>query len=179
MPIVSASVTWNGASFHLKLDTAEPVEAFRLQLQKLTGVPCAGQKIMGFPGGVLKACAWSDIALKGDRISVAMCGESVASSEVAPEAISSSSRVTVAIVTTQGAVISLPDLPSDCLVGRLKLMLSQPPHSCGAPSSLKLVYKGKRSVRMLVLGIVALFLCAIASHSFTFHPSFLELCIPA
>ena len=143
MPIISATVTWNGAPFHLKLDTAEPVEAFRLQLQKLTGVPCAGQKIMGFPGGVLKMCAWSDVALKGDRISVVMCGESVASSEAAPEVISSSSSVTVAIVTTQGALISLPDLPTDCLVGRIKLLISQPPHSCGAPGSLKLVYKGK------------------------------------
>ena len=139
MPIISASVTWNGASFHLKLDTAEPVEAFRLQLQKLTGVPCAGQKIMGFPGGVLKACTWSDVALKEGKISVAMCGEA------APEAISSSggSCVTVSIVTTQGAVISLPGLPTDCLVGRIKLMISQAPHSCGAPGSLKLVYKGK------------------------------------
>ncbi len=144
MPIISATVTWSGASFHLKLDTAEPVEAFRLQLQKLTGVPCAGQKIMGFPGGVLKACAWSDIAIKGDRISIVMCGESVAP-EAAPVEIlpSGGNCIAVAIVTTQGAVISLPDLPTDCLVGRIKLMLSQPPHSCGAPGSLKLVYKGK------------------------------------
>ena len=144
MPIISATVTWSGASFHLKLDTAEPVEAFRLQLQKLTGVPCAGQKIMGFPGGVLKACAWSDIAIKGDRISIVMCGESVAP-EAAPVEIlpSGGNCVAVAIVNTQGAVISLPDLPTDCLVGRIKSMLSQPPHSCGAPGSLKLVYKGK------------------------------------
>jgi hypothetical protein len=69
MPIFPVVVTWKGASFNIKLDTAEPVENFRLQLQTLTGVPCAGQKLMGFPGGVLKASSWTEVALKGDKIS--------------------------------------------------------------------------------------------------------------
>ena len=73
---------------------------------------------------VLAVCR-SVIVLKGGRISVVMCGESVAP-EAAPVGIFSSGGncVTVAIVTTQGATISLPDLPADFLVSRIKSMIS-------------------------------------------------------
>jgi hypothetical protein len=298
MPIVPVVVTWKGASFNIKLDTAEPVEDFRLQLQALTAVPCAGQKIMGFPGGVLKASSWADVALKGDKISVVMSGESVpapaahsspslaiisckvtfnfvkgpcvgrvithdfdagatvaqmkqylqqehgacdprthslvlvweeqgikltddamtaaalgvvicitvnvakkgsadilASAPSPSVALPSSTAYSkqsathqlsggfidnssasaaaatahvlqpsqlpnisegasmpssilakllkVTVKTAQGAVMCIADLPADCLIGRIKLLLSQPPHSCGQPVSMKLIYKGK------------------------------------
>jgi hypothetical protein len=87
MTIISAIVTWKGATFNVKVDTVKPVEQFRLQLQTLTGVPCDGQKIMGFPGGVLKASSWDEILLKGDKISVIMSGESdPAAAAAAPSA---------------------------------------------------------------------------------------------
>jgi hypothetical protein len=299
MPIVPVVVTWKGASFNIKLDTAEPVEVFRMQLQALTAVPCAGQKIMGFPGGVLKASSWTDVALKGDKISVVMSGESVpapaahsspsfaiitckatfnfvkgpcigrvithdfdagatvaqmkqylqqehgacdprthslvlvweqqgiklrddaltaaalggvicitvsiakkgtadllasaplpsvalpssaicskqSATQQLPGGFISSSTAGAAATTTayvlqpsqlpkisegasmpssilakllkvtvktaQGAVMCIADLPADCLMGRIKLLLSQPPHSCGQPVSMKLIYKGK------------------------------------
>jgi hypothetical protein len=168
MPIFPVVVTWKGASFNIKLDTAEPVEKFRLQLQTLTGVPCAGQKLMGFPGGVLKASSWTEIALKGDKYSVVMSGESVtapapasatatvdvlqpshppSSSEGASSSSETSSSLAkllkVTVKTAQGAAMCLPDLPADCLMGRIKLLLSQPPHSCGQPVAMKLAYKGK------------------------------------
>jgi len=169
MPIVPVVVTWKGASFNCKIDTAEPVEVFRLQLQTLTGVPCASQKLMGFPGGVLKASSWTEIVLKGDKISVVLSGESAAAPAPASAAASATgtadvpqpsqlSKISegasmpssspakllkVTVKTAQGAVISLTDLPVDCLMGRIKLLLSQPPHSFGQPVSMKLVYKGK------------------------------------
>lgn len=165
MPIVPVVMTWKGASFNIQLDTAEPVEVFRLQLQMLTGVPCAGQKIMGFPGGVLKASSWTEIVLKGDKISVVLSGESAAapapasaaatadvpqpshrpkSSEGASTSSSSLAKLlTVTVKTAQGAALCLADLPADCLMGHIKLLLSQPPHSCGQPVTMKLVYKGK------------------------------------
>ena len=168
MPIVPVVVTWKGALFNIKLDTAEPVEIFRLQLQTLTGVPCAVQKLMGFPGGVLKASSWTEIALKGDKISVVMSGESVTapapasatatvdvpqpshpptSSEGASTSSETSSSlaklIKVTVKTAQGAAMCIADLPADCLMGRIKLLLSQPPHSCGQPVSMKLIYKGK------------------------------------
>jgi len=169
MPIVPVVVTWKGASFNCKIDTAEPVEVFRLQLQTLTGVPCAGQKLMGFPGGVLKASSWTEIVLKGDKISVVLSGESAAAPAPASAAVSATgtadvpqpsqlSKISesasmpssspakllkVTVKTAQGAVMCLTDLPVDCLMGRIKLLLSQPPHSCGQPVSMKLVYKGK------------------------------------
>ncbi len=179
MPVITVVVTWKGSSFNIKLDTAEPVEAFRLQLQALTDVPCSGQKIMGFPGGVLKASSWAEIPLKGDKISVIMSGERIAASAAVtatpppgpadsdcaaaaaavsqlsllpnPQRIESDPSVTaattttlvkVAVKTTQGAVMFLPELSSDCLIGRIKMLLSQPPHSCGQPVDMKLIYKG-------------------------------------
>jgi hypothetical protein len=38
--------------------------------------------------------------------------------------------------------MSLPELAPDCLIGRIKMLLSQPPHSCGQPVNMKLIYKG-------------------------------------
>ena len=175
MPIVPVVVTWKGASFNCKIDTAEPVEVFRLQLQTLTGVPCAGQKLMGFPGGVLKASSWTEIVLKGDKISVVLSGESAADPAPASAAASATSAadvpqpsqlskisegasmpssspaklLKVTVKTAQGAVMCLTDLPVDCLMGRIKLLLSQPPHSCGQPICMKLVYKGKLDTRVL------------------------------
>jgi hypothetical protein len=175
MPVIPVVVTWKGSSFNIKLDTAEPVEAFRLQLQALTDVPCSGQKIMGFPGGVLKASSWAEIPLKGDKISVIMSGERAAAcasgtanpdppaSDCAAAAVSqlyllpSSQRVEsdpsvsaattttllkVTIKTAQGALMLLPEIAPDCLIGRIKMLLSQPPHSCGQPVDMKLIYKG-------------------------------------
>jgi hypothetical protein len=153
MPIISTTVTWKGASFTVNLDTAIPVEEFRLQLQALTGVPCARQKIMGFPGGVLKASSWDDVAIKGNKICVIMSGESEAAAAAAapsveastPEVsrpsqpnnvvdIASSSRdatmINVTVKTTQSSIMRLLSIPADTLVGRIKILLSQPPHSC-------------------------------------------------
>ena len=166
MPIISAVVTWKSASFNVNLDTASPVEEFRLQLQALTGVPCARQKIMGFPGGVLKASSWDDIAIKGNKICVIMSGESEAAAAAAapsveaatPEFsrpsqpinvvdIASSSRdaimINVTVKTTQSSMMCLRSIPADTLVGRIKVLLSQPPHSCGQPVAMKLIYKGE------------------------------------
>ena len=166
MPIISTVVTWKGASFNVNLDTASPVEEFRLQLQALTGVPCAGQKIMGFPGGVLKASSWDDIVIKGDKICVIMSGESEAAAAAAapsddaatPEVsqpsqpinvvdIASSSRdailINVTVKTTQNSIMCILSIPADTTVGRIKVLLSQPPHSCGQPVAMKLIYKGE------------------------------------
>jgi hypothetical protein len=179
MPVIPVVVTWKGSSFNIKLDTAEPVETFRLQLQALTDVPCSGQKIMGFPGGVLKASSWAEIPLKGDKISVIMLGERIAASaagtanpppgppasdcaaaaaadsqlsllpnpqriesEPSVRAATTTTLVKVAVKTAQGTVMSLPELAPDCLIGRIKMLLSQPPHSCGQPVDMKLIYKG-------------------------------------
>ena len=165
MPIISASVTWKGAdaSFNVKLDTTRPVEEFRLQLQALTGVPCARQKIMGFPCGVLKASSWDDVAIKGNKICVIMSGESEAAAAAAapsddaatPEVsqpinvvdIASSSRDAivnnVTVKTTQNRIMCILSIPADTTVGRIKVLLSQPPHSCGQPVAMKLIYKGE------------------------------------
>ena len=170
MPIISTVVTWKGASFSVKLDTASPVEEFRLQLQALTGVPCARQKIMGFPGGVLKASSWDDIVIKGDKICVIMSGESEAAAaapsveaetsaaaatpqvsrpsqpiNVAEIGSSSSDAmlINITVKTTQSTIICLRSIPADSLVGRIKVLLSQPPHSCGQPVAMKLIYKGE------------------------------------
>ena len=170
MPIISTVVAWKGASFSVKLDTASPVEEFRLQLQALTGVPCARQKIMGFPGGVLKASSWDDIVIKGDNVCVIMSGESEAAAaapsveaETAAAAattqvsrpsqpinvaeIGSSSSdamlINITVKTTQSTIICLRSIPADSLVGRIKVLLSQPPHSCGQPIAMKLIYKGE------------------------------------
>ena len=177
MPVIAVVVTWKGSSFNIKLDTAEPVEAFRLQLQALTDVPCSGQKIMGFPGGVLKASSWAEIPLKGDKVSVIMSGERVAASAAgtansdppardcaaaaaavsqlcllpSPQRVESDPSVSAATTTTllkvtvktaQGALMLLPEIAPDCLIGRIKMLLSQPPHSCGQPVDMKLIYKG-------------------------------------
>jgi hypothetical protein len=179
MPVIPVVVTWKGSSFNIKLDTAEPVEAFRLQLQAFTDVPCSGQKIMGFPGGVLKASSWAEIPLKGDRISVIMSGERIAASaavaatpppgppvsdcvaaaatvsqlsllpnqqriesEPFVSAATTTTLVNVAVKTAQGNVMFLPELSPDYLIGRIKMLLSQPPHSCGQPVDMKLIYKG-------------------------------------
>ena len=147
MPIVPVVMTWKGSLFNIKLDTAQPVEVFRLQVQALTAVPCAGQKIMGFPGGVLKASLWTEVALKGDKISVVMSGESVTAAVPAPASTSAATHVLqpsqlpkssegvlvpsfslakllkVTFKTAQGAVMCITDLPADCLVGRIKLLL--------------------------------------------------------
>jgi hypothetical protein len=188
MPVIPVVVTWKGSSFNIKLDTAEPVEAFRLQLQALTDVPCSGQKIMGFPGGVLKASSWAEIPLKGDKISVIMSGERIAASaavtatpppgplasdcaaaaaavsllsllpnpqriasEPSASAATTTTLVKVAVKTAQGAIMLLPDLAPDCLIGRIKMLLSQPPHSCGQPVDMKLVYKGVIHMLAVVL----------------------------
>jgi hypothetical protein len=166
MPIISTVVTWKGASFNVNLDTASPVEEFRLQLQALTGVPCARQKIMGFPGGVLKASSWDDVAIKGNKICVIMSGESEAAAAAAAPSveaatpqvsqpsqpinvvdIASSSRdattINVTVKTTQSSIMCLLSIPADTLVGRIKVLLSQPPHSCGQPVAMKLIYKGE------------------------------------
>jgi len=170
MPIISTVVTWKGASLSVQLDTASPVEEFRLQLQALTGVPCAGQKIMGFPGGVLKASSWDDIVIKGDKICVIMSGESeaaaaapsveagTAAAAATPEVsrpdrpinavdIGSSSSdampINVTVKTTQSTIMCLRNIPAGTLVGRIKVLLSQPPHSCGQPVAMKLIYKGE------------------------------------
>lgn len=154
----------------MKINTSEPVQAFRLQLQALTNVPCANQKIMGFPGGVLKASSWTEIPLspKVDKISVVMSGESAAATSVspAPAAPASSSGclavaddaalLDVAVKTGQGAVISFPQLSRECLIGRIKLLLSQTPH-CGQPVNMKLIYKGKPHVCTFFLFFVFLF----------------------
>jgi hypothetical protein len=166
MPIISTVVTWKGASFSLKLDTASPVEEFRLQVQALTGVPCARQKIMGFPGGLLKASSWDDIVIKGDKICVMMSGESEAAAAAAapsveaatPEVsrpsppindvcIASSSSdamlINVTVKTTQSTIMCLRSIPADSVIGRIKVLLSQPPHNCGQPVAMKLIYKGE------------------------------------
>jgi hypothetical protein len=172
MPIISTVVAWKGASFSVKLDTASPVEEFRLQLQALTGVPCARQKIMGFPGGVLKASSWDDIVVKGDKICVIMSGESEAAAAAAAPSVeaetaaaaattqvsrpsqpinvadigSSSSDamlINITVKTTQSTIICLRSIPADSVVGRIKVLLSQPPHSCGQPIAMKLIYKGE------------------------------------
>ncbi len=168
MTIISAFVTWKGATFNVKLDTVKPVEQFRLQLQTLTGVPCDGQKIMGFPGGVLKASSWDDILInyKGDKISVIMSGESeAAAAAAAPSAVtedaavadqpvssadgaSSSSDaklINVTVKTAKGTVMRLPNITADSRFDRIKVILSQQPHSCGQPFAMKLIYKGKQS----------------------------------
>jgi hypothetical protein len=179
MPVIPVVVTWKGSSFNIKLDTAEPVEAFRLQLQALTDVPCSGQKIMGFPGGVLQASSWAEIPRKVDKISVIMSGERIAASpavtatpppdppasdcaaaaaavsqlslhpnpqriesEPSVSAATTTTLVKVAVKTAQGTVMFLPELAPDCLIGRIKMLLSQPPHSCGQPVDMKLIYKG-------------------------------------
>lgn len=166
MPIISTVVTWKGATFNVNLDTASPVEEFRLQLQALTGVPCARQKIMGFPGGVLKASAWDDVAIKGNKICVIMSGESeAAAAAAAPSAVtedaavadqpvssadgaSSSSDaklINVTVKTAKGTVMRLPNITADSRFDRIKVILSQQPHSCGQPFAMKLIYKGKQS----------------------------------
>ena len=174
MPIVPVVMTWKGSLFNIKLDTAQPVEVFRQQVQALTAVPCAGQKIMGFPGGVLKASSWTEVVLTGEKISVVMSGESVTAADPAPASTSATAHVLqpsqlpksfegalvsssspakllkVTAKTSQGAAMCITDLPADCLVGRIKVLLSQPPHNCGQPVSMKLVYKGK-------IGMCALF----------------------
>ncbi len=48
----------------------------------------------------------------------------------------------VTVKTAQGAVMFLPELAQDCLIGRIKMLLSQPPHSCGQPVDMMLMYKG-------------------------------------
>jgi hypothetical protein len=138
---------------------------FRLQLQALTGVPCARQKIMGFPGGVLKASTWDDVAIKGNKICVVMSGESEAAAAFVPSVqasapevsqppqpinvvgISSSSRdatmISVTVKTTQNSIMRLLSIPADTLVGRIKVLLSHPPYSCGQPVAMKLIYKGE------------------------------------
>jgi hypothetical protein len=164
MPIITVVLTWKGASFDIKLDTCEPVEVFRLRVQAVTAVPCVSQKIMGFPGGVLKANSWTEVALKGDKINVILSGESATAPAPASEtstsdvlqhsqlpmspegALMSSSSLAkslkVTVRTTQGAVTCIPDLPANCLIGRIKYLLSLPPRSCGQPLSMKLVYRG-------------------------------------
>jgi hypothetical protein len=169
MPIISTVVSWKGTSFSVNLDTASPVEAFRLQLQALTGVPCARQKIMGFPGGVLKASSWDNIVIKGDKICVIMSGESEAAesaaalsfeaampevsqpsqpinnAEIAPSSPSlrDAIMINVTVKTTQSTIMCLRSIPADSLVGRIKVLLSQPPYSCGQPVAMKLIYKGE------------------------------------
>jgi hypothetical protein len=165
MPIISAIVTWKSASFNVNLDTVRPVEDFRLHLQALTGVPCARQKIMGFPGGVLKASSWDDIVIKGDKICVIMTGESEAAAavpsvanvaasadvsqpsqavNVADIATSSGTMlINVTVKTAQNAIMCLPSIPADSLVGRIKVLLSQSPHSCGQTVAMKLIFKGE------------------------------------
>ena len=163
MTIISAIVTWKGATFNVKVDTVKPVEQFRLQLQTLTGVPCDGQKIMGFPGGVLKASSWDEISLKRDKISVIMSGESdPAANAAAPSAVTddaaigdqlvrstdiASSRdaklINVTVKTAKGTVMILPNITADSRFDRIKDILSQQPHCCGQPLAMKLIYKGK------------------------------------
>jgi hypothetical protein len=166
MPIISTVVTWKGASFNVNLDTASPVEVFRLQLQALTGVPCARQKIMGFPCGLLKASSWDDVAIKGNKICVIMSGESEAAAAAAAPSVEASTlevsqpsqpinvvgiappsraatMINVTVKTTQSSIMRLLSIPADTLVGRIKVILSQPPHSCGQPVAMKLIYKGE------------------------------------
>jgi hypothetical protein len=87
-----------------------------------------------------------------------MSGESAAATSVspAPAAPAPSSGclavaedaalLDVAVKTGQGAVISFPQLSRECLIGRIKLLLSQTPHNCGQPVNMKLIYKGKPHV---------------------------------
>jgi hypothetical protein len=166
MTIISAIVTWKGATFNVKLDTVKPVEEFRLQLQTLTGVPCARQKIMGFPGGMLKVSSWDNISFKGDKISVIMSGESETAAATAAQsavtedaavadqrvgsadgasASSDSKLINVTVKTNTGTVISLPNINADSRFDRIKVILSQQPYSCGQPITMKFVYKGKQS----------------------------------
>ena len=165
MPTIPVVVTWNDASFSINVDTDEPVDAFRLQLQELTGVPCARQIIAGFPAGPLKASSWADIALNGDPITFVMSGESAAGPSIppiasdsakaatvvppppprlaSPEASPSTARLlNVTVKTTQGAIMRLSNLAPDCCVGHIKTLLAQPPHCCGPPAHIKLAYKG-------------------------------------
>ena len=165
MPIIPVVVTWNDASFSIDVDTDEPVDAFRLQLQKLTGVPCARQIIAGFPAGPLKASSWADIALNGDPITFVMSGESAAGPSIPPIASDSAKAATVVspppprlaspeaaplnakllnvtVKTTQGAIMRLSNLAPDCCVGDIKALLAQPPHCCASPVRMKLAYKG-------------------------------------
>jgi hypothetical protein len=163
MPIISTIVTWKGSSFNVKLDTVKPVEEFRLQLQTLTGVPCAGQKIMGFPGGVLKASSWDSISMKGDEMCLIMSGESEAAAAASAQAVvtevvpavvqpvkgdgdapssSDAELINVTVKTAKGTVMCLHNIPADSRFDRIKVILSQQPHCCGQPIAMKLIYKG-------------------------------------
>jgi hypothetical protein len=110
MQIISPVVSWQGASFNVNLDTACPVEEFRLQLQALTGVPCARQKIMGFPGGVLKASSWDDMAIKGNKICVIMSGESEAAAAAVPSVEASARRRRFLSLLSQSMLSAFPHL---------------------------------------------------------------------
>lgn len=169
MAIITVVVCWNGASFKIKVDTDQPVEAFRLAIQNVTSVPCAFQKLMGFPGGVLKATHWSEVALKSSKFAIMMsiCEAPIASLATAapscdadtlsnvqphpaqfprvPEAPPPSfatKLLSVSLKTPQGVAITVPGLPEHCLVSRVKFILSQPPYDLGQPLDMKLAYKG-------------------------------------
>ena len=167
MPIIPVVVTWNGASFSIKIDTTEPVVTFRRHLQELTGVPYAGQILTGFPGGPLKASSWADSALNGDTISVIMSGECAAGPSISPlapdtgsaeaatfvpqppsllqspeVAPSNAKLLKVTVKTTQGSVMCLSDISPYCCTSHIKELLAQHPHCCGHPAQMKLAYKG-------------------------------------
>jgi hypothetical protein len=51
--------------------------------------------------------------------------------------------INVTVKTTQSTIMCLRSIPADSLVGRIKVLLSQPPYSCGQPVAMKLIYKGE------------------------------------